>query len=201
MAQNCYFFGTFNPPHLGHIRLAKGIQAEFGFEKIIFVPSFCPPHKISIDFKHRYNMLKLCVDEGLGEVSDIESRLEVPSYTFQTVNFLQKQQKADNDNVSSVRIPFIIGYDALLGIEKWKNPEILKQKLEFIVLKRNTGAKDVDVERFLADGYRYKMAKTLGCVDVSSREIREKIKANSDIGGLVDIKVKEYIDEHRLYGI
>ena len=42
----CYFFGTFNPIHLGHIEIARQVKEKAGFEQIIFVPSYMPPHKI-----------------------------------------------------------------------------------------------------------------------------------------------------------
>ncbi len=201
MGQNCYFFGTFNPPHRGHISLARAIKAEFNFDKIIFVPAFCPPHKETLDFIHRYNMLKLCVDKDLGEVSDIESRLGCPSYTFQTVNYLLNSKKTDNSCVSSVQIPFIIGYDALIGIKKWKNPEILKEKLEFIVLKRHSGVEKSDIEALSREGFRVKPAKTIDYIDVSSNQIREMVSNKKHITGLVDDKVREYIDDKQLYRI
>lgn len=199
MGQNCYFFGTFNPPHCGHISLARAIKEEFNFNKIIFVPAFCPPHKETLDFEHRYNMLKLCVDKDLGEVSDIESRLECPSYSFQTVNYLSNSENYHNNGVSSVQIPFIIGYDAFIGIKKWKNPEILKEKLEFIVLKRHSGVKKADIEALSREGFRVKLAKTVEYYDVSSNQIRAMAAAGKHIRGLVDDRVREYIDDKQLY--
>lgn len=198
---NCYFFGTFNPPHLGHIGLAKKVKEEFNFDKIIFVPAYLPPHKESLDFYHRYNMLKLCVSNSFGEVSDIESRLNPPSYTFQTINYLSK-------NLSNgKKIPFIIGYDAFINIEKWKNPEILKEKIEFIVLKRRENGKDAKEEAeleakimaLLDKGFDFKIAKTIDYFDVSSNQIRDLAQNNEDIGKFVDKKVEGYIDAHGLY--
>lgn len=197
---NCYFFGTFNPPHLGHINLAKRVQREFNFNKIIFVPAYLPPHKKSLDFYHRYNMLKLCVDDSFGEVSDIESRLNPPSYTFQTINYLSKSLSKGE------KIPFIIGYDAFINIKKWKNPEILKEKIEFIVLKRRSGKDATEEDRVEAiinklfdEGYSFKIAKTIDYFDVSSNQIRDLAKNNEDIGNFVDKKVEGYIDAHGLY--
>ena len=108
------------------------------FDKIIFMPAFCPPHKETLDFYHRYNMVKLAVDEPYLEVSDLESKLEAPSYSYRTASRLFE----DNGG----KIPFIIGYDAFINIEKWKNPEILKEKIEFIVLKRRENGKDAKEE-------------------------------------------------------
>ena len=201
---DCYFFGTFNPPHLGHISLAKAVKAEFGFEKIIFVPAFLPPHKKTLDFIHRYNMLKLTVDNVLGQVSDIESRLATPSYSFQTVNVLYETIFGTKKARSYNKIPFIIGYDAFIDIEKWKNPDILIEKLEFIVLKRHscTKEKDVKTEDIMAlkdRGYTFRLAKNVEYYDVSSNNIRALAAQNGDISEFVDKKVEEYIYEYKLY--
>ena len=70
---NCYFFGTFNPIHLGHIEIARQVKEKLGFEKIIFVPSFMPPHKVDDleTFIHRLEMVKLAA--GAENTSDIET--------------------------------------------------------------------------------------------------------------------------------
>ncbi len=201
---DCYFFGTFNPPHLGHISLAKRVKAEFGFEKIIFVPAFLPPHKKTLDFIYRYNMLKLSVDDTLGQVSDIESRLNVPSYSFQTVNALYEMVFGTENTRSYNKIPFIIGYDAFIDIERWKNPDILREKLEFIVLKRHSCTKEKDIKEedimALKDrGYTFRLAKNVEYYDVSSNNIRDLVAKNEDISRFVDKKVEEYIYEHKLY--
>ena len=61
----CTFFGTFNPIHNAHIGLAQVVEKQFNFDKILFVPAFCPPHKTS-DKKmaqHRLNMVKLALEK------------------------------------------------------------------------------------------------------------------------------------------
>ena len=184
----CYFFGTFNPPHIGHINLAKKVLAEFNFDKIIFVPSNVPPHKKEfIDGYHRFNMLKLLEDEKI-KVSDIELKMEPPSYTYKTIQALLKNEK----------INFIIGFDAFKNIETWKNPEYLKEKLHFIVLKRR-GDKREEIEKLCLRGYDFEIADNIDIVDVSSTEIRKKLEKNEDVTDLIDEKIKRYIDENGLY--
>lgn len=185
----CYFFGTFNPPHKGHIELAKKVLEEFNFEKIIFVPSNVPPHKSEfIEGIHRFNMLKL-VEEDKIKVSDIELKMETPSYTYKTVEKLLGDSK---------KLNFIIGFDAFKNIETWKNPEYLKEKLHFIVLKRS-GDKREEIEKLKSKGYDFTIADNIDTVDVSSTEIRKKIQNNENIDNLIDKKVKRYIDENGLY--
>ena len=184
----CYFFGTFNPPHIGHINLAKKILDEFNFDKIIFVPSNVPPHKKEfIDGCHRFNMLKLLENNKI-KVSDIELKMEPPSYTYKTIKKLYKGEK----------INFLIGFDAFKDIETWKNPEFLKEKLHFIVLKRK-GDKREEIEKLALFGYDFIIADNIDMVDISSSEIRKKLENNEDISGLIDEKIKRYIDENGLY--
>jgi len=188
----CYFFGTFNPPHNGHITLAAKVKEEFGFDKIIFVPAFVPPHKSTLDFKHRFNMTKLAVPPELGIVSDVEAHLEPPSYTCKTAEHLFIGTRG-------AKIPFIIGYDAFIDIEKWKNPEILKEKLFFIVLKRRGGAKKEDILKLKDKGFEFELAKTILYLDISSRNIRDCVFRGLSIENFVDKKVGEYIYENGLY--
>ena len=185
----CYFFGTFNPPHKGHIELAKKVLDEFNFEKIIFVPSNVPPHKSEfIEGFHRFNMLKLIEEEKI-KVSDIELKMDIPSYTYKTVEKLLGDNK---------KLNFIIGFDAFKNIETWKNPEYLKEKLHFIVLKRR-GDKKEEIEKLKLKGYDFIIADNIDMVDVSSTEIRKKIQNNENINNLIDGKVKRYIEENGLY--
>ena len=185
----CYFFGTFNPPHKGHIGLARKVLNEFNFDKIIFVPSNVPPHKKDfVSGIQRYNMLKLLEDDKI-RVSDIELRLGVPSYTYRTIQILAEDDK---------KINFIIGYDSFKGIENWKNPEILKEKLHFIVLKR-TGDKREEIEKLKLKGYDFEIADNIDVIDVSSTDIRKRLLNNEDTEDLIDEKIKRYIDENGLY--
>ena len=193
---NCYFFGTFNPPHLGHILLAQSVKQEFCFEKIVFVPAFSPPHKETLDFFHRYNMLKLAVDPSFGEVSDIESKLPVPSFSFRTINKIYENSKPKE--LWDGKIPFITGYDAIMGIENWKNPGILKEKLKFIVLKRHSGTTEADIFALSDKGYDFVLSKSK-YFDIESAKIRKMVSRGEDIKNFVDKNIEGYINEHRLY--
>ncbi len=192
---NCYFFGTFNPPHLGHILLAEHIRREFSFEKIIFVPAFAPPHKETLDFSHRFNMLKLCIKTDIEEVSDIEKDIEPPTYSYKTINKICAFAKKE---LFDGKVPFILGYDAFIGIEKWKNPEILKEKVKFIVLKRHSGVSDKEILALKDKGYDFKISKA-EYFDVESNKIRKMAAKGLDISKFVDKKVEGYINEHKLY--
>ena len=191
----CYFFGTFNPVHLGHIEIARRVKELFDFEKVVFVPSFIPPHK-SLDiasFVHREEMLKLSAGED--NVSNIESKLKPPSYTYRTI---EKLLEIDNTE----RINFIIGYDQFFQIESWREPEILKEKLNFIVVprrfKNGQTMGNKALEYLKNKGYVFEIAN-IDFLDVSSEMIRKYVENGQEITGLVTKEVREYIEKFGLY--
>ena len=188
----CYYFGTFNPVHIGHIKTAKDIISKLGYDKVIFVPASCPCHKeLAINSIDRLNMLKLIEDEYL-KVSDIEFKLPKPSYSYRTIQEILKNKNEGE------KVKYIIGFDAFKNIENWKNPEYLKKNVHFIVLKR-TGELREEIEKLKDKGFDFEITDSIDTIDVSSTEIRNKIRAGLDFSGLVDEKVKRYIDENELY--
>lgn len=188
----CYYFGTFNPVHIGHIKTAKDIISKLGYDKVIFVPASCPCHKeLTINSVDRLNMLKLIEDEYL-KVSDIEFKLPKPSYSYRTIQEILKNKNEGE------KVNYIIGFDAFKNIENWKNPEYLKKNVHFIVLKR-TGELREEIEKLKDKGFDFEITDSIDTIDVSSTEIRNKIRTGLDFSGLVDEKVKRYIDENELY--
>lgn len=188
----CYYFGTFNPVHIGHIKTAKDIISKLGYDKVIFVPASCPCHKeLTINSIDRLNMLKLIEDEYL-KVSDIEFKLPKPSYSYRTIQEILKNKNEGE------KVNYIIGFDAFKNIENWKNPEYLKKNVHFIVLKR-TGELREEIEKLKDKGFDFEITDSIDTINVSSTEIRNKIRAGLDFSGLVDEKVKRYIDENELY--
>lgn len=191
---NCYFFGTFNPIHLGHLEIARKVKEKMNFDRIIFVPSFMPPHKVDglESFSHRFNMVKLAVGD---DVCDIERKLSVPSYTYRTIEKLFEDE-------GGKKVNFIIGYDQFFKLESWKNPEILKEKIHFIVIPRRfqngqTLAKGA-FDYFKNKGFSFSVVD-IDFLDVSSSMIRKFVSESGDITGLTTGKVKNYIENNRLY--
>ncbi len=187
----CYYFGTFNPVHNGHLKTAYDLIKKMGFDSVVFIPAYYPYHKtVLTNSKDRLNMLKL-IENGELKVSDIEFKLKTPSYSYRTVEELLKNKKGE-------KINFVIGFDAFRQIESWKNTEYLKKHVRFFVLKRN-GEKREDIEKLKEKGYDFVITDPIDTIDISSSEIRRKVKIGESIEGLVDEKVKRYIDENSLY--
>jgi len=191
----CYFFGTFNPIHLGHVEIARKVKELAGFDKVIFVPSYMPPHKVEglASYADRLEMAKLAV--GIDNVSDIERTLKVPSYTYRTIEKLYEE----NNNQ---KINFIIGYDQFFKLESWREPEKLREMINFIVIPRKFQNGQVMSERafdyFKNKGYSFEVLN-INFLDVSSSMIRAMAEHNYDITGLTTSGVKEYIERNRLY--
>lgn len=191
---DCYFFGTFNPIHLGHIEIARRVRELAGFDKVIFVPSYMPPHKIDdlLPYAQRLEMVKIAVGEDC--TSDIEHKLKVPSYTYRTVEYLFEQSKE--------KVNFIIGYDQFFKLESWKEPEILKKLINFVVIPRKFQNGQVMGDRafdyFKNRGYEFQVLN-IDFLDVSSSMIRKLLANNEDITGLTTPEVKKYIEDNRLY--
>ncbi len=176
------FPGTFNPIHQAHIKMAEFALQHYGFDKIIFIPSYIPPHKnIDKDLaRHRLNMVKIAVSQNPGfEISDIEYKSEGKSYSLFTVKKIIEKYNIQN------RLNFIIGTDAFEKIESWYKADELKKLVHFIVFSR-------DITLTPKQGVDYELAP-MEFIDISSTQIR-----NDHAGGTID-KVKEYINQNDLY--
>ena len=113
--------------------MAQFALQKYGFEKIIFIPSYIPPHKqVNSNLaKHRFNMVKLVCDKiSKFEVSDIEYKSENTSYTLITVKKIIDKYKIEG------RLNFIIGTDAFGKIRSWYKVDKLKNLVHFIVFPR-----------------------------------------------------------------
>ena len=189
----CIFSGTFNPIHNAHLKMAEYVLKNFGFDKILFIPAYKPPHKgynpnLSM---HRYNMVELAVKTNPHfDISDIEFRRENKSYTYDTVVQLYKLFDIEGE------INLIIGTDAFKQIETWHEAEKLKQIVDFIVFIRENDK--VELNYLKNKGYNFKLMP-MKFMDISSTEIREKIADGKSIKSLVTQEVEDYIKENGLY--
>ena len=192
----CVFQGTFNPIHSAHLRVAKFVMDKYNFDKLLFIPAYNPPHK-NCDIgmaQHRYNMVELALKPyDKIEACDIEYRRKGVSYTYLTICELIKKY-----NLQWGKINFIIGTDAFEKIESWYEIDKLKELVHFIVFPRENNFNPQKLENLRNKGYDF-VIETLEFEDISSTELREKIKNNKSIKNLVSKKVEEYIYQNGLY--
>lgn len=194
----CLFCGTFNPVHNAHIRMAQYVLRKFDFEKVIFIPSYIPPHKTTqgVSAENRMEMVRLAINgQKRFEVSDIEFQLAQKyekSYTYLTILELRKLFNTEE------KFNFIIGTDAFEKIESWYEADKLKGLLKFIVSRRGD---DCDLSRFdylREKGFDFDFTN-LAFYDISSTELRNKISRGESISDLVPAAVEDYIIENGLY--
>ncbi len=193
----CVFQGTFNPIHNAHLRVAKYVLNKYNFDKLLFIPAYKPPHKNYDDnmSMHRLNMVKLAVEDEHNskiEVSDIEYKREGKSYTYLTICELYKQYEIEG------KINFIIGTDAFKDIESWYETDKLKKLVKFTVFIRENDFSSLGYNYLRDKGYDF-IFDELTFEDISSTELREKIKNGQNIDGLINNSVKEYIKRNGLY--
>lgn len=182
------FGGTFNPIHFGHLVLAQQAYEKLKLDKVIFIPSFQPPHKKSPNITsafHRYNMVRLAIEKNRRfEISDIEIKRRGRSYLIETLKQLRKKYP-------KAKLFFISGSDVSDQIYKWKSIKEILNLSKFVLAKR--------------PGYRLKKYnKNISVIsitelDISSSMIRRKIDTGQSVRYLMPMRVYNYIKQKRLY--
>lgn len=189
------FQGTFNPIHKAHLRVAEFVVNKYNFDKFLFIPAYKPPHKncdLSLAF-HRLNMVKLAVScNDKFSVSDIEYHRECKSYTYLTICELYKRYDVDG------KICFVIGTDAFKNIESWYEADKLKKFVKFIVFVREDNFHISSYDYLKEKGYDFEF-QSLPFEDISSTELRNKIKNKENIECYVTKEVEDYIYKNELY--
>lgn len=188
--------GTFNPIHNGHIALADAAYKAFSLDKILFMPSgnsYMKQHVL--DNSKRVSMVSKAIESiSYFELSTIEVERFGNTYTSETLQQLTQQNP-------DVQYYFIMGADSLFHIEKWKDPEIIFQLSTLICMVRDDynmadiKKKGAELAQRGADILYLNMPK----IDISSTDIRNRVKLHQSISELVPEKVEKYILQEHLY--
>jgi nicotinate-nucleotide adenylyltransferase len=188
---------AFNPPHLGHLALAQEAAWQLGLAEVILVPTGHAPHKRIADDpgkEARMEMTKLAAaGDDRFSVSALEVEREGPSYTYETLEALA-EERGDRDLV------FVMGADAAVGLESWREPERVVE-LARLAVARRAGVSDADVVETM---------RSLGCegratmlempqFGVSSSAVRERAKQGRPLRYLVPDPVADFIAERGIY--
>ena len=191
--------GTFDPIHMGHLRMAEHVFQRMDLENILFIPAYVPPHKLGQDFapaQDRYAMTKLAIaDNPHFTVSDMELQRTGVSYTIDTIRQLHEQY-GDRE------LYFIIGADSVAQLHTWHNIEEMLELTRFVAVWR-PGYEDAMEELVRHLGLQAKERVLLldtPVYDISSTEIRTRIRQGASLAGLVPDTVEKYIYEQGLYG-
>jgi len=188
---------AFNPPHLGHLALAQEALWQLGLDEVILVPTGEAPHKRIADDpgrEARMEMARLAAAEDERfSVSSLEVEREGPSYTYETLEALAE------DRVDT-QLVFVMGADAAVGLESWRNPERVVE-LASLAVARRAGVSEADVDAVLRSLGAGERATTLEMPQfgVSSSAVRERARQGRPLRFLVPDPVASFIEEKGIY--
>ena len=183
------FFGSFNPIHNGHLMVASYIANHTDVKQVWLVVSPQNPHKPQSSLLKEYDRLHLAQIAIEGDpqlkVTDIEFKLPKPSYTIDTLTYIQEQYPQHEFSV-------IMGGDSFQNLPKWKNFEALKKNYKFIVYRRP----GFDITETYGADITYLEAPML---ELSATLIRNNRKNGITIRYLVPDKVKDEIENNNYF--
>jgi nicotinate-nucleotide adenylyltransferase len=195
--------GTFNPPHLGHLAVARCALAQLDLDAVALVPSHTPPHKRALDAvalagpAQRLRMCELAVagHDGLSACA-LEVRRGGPSYTVDTLLSLHALRP-------DIQPTLILGSDVARTLPAWRAPARLLGLARLAVAER-AGDGRAEVAAALASlgaGAEEVVYLQMPTVDVSSTIVRRRVAEGGDVDGLVGSAVASYIAQHGLYRV
>ncbi len=186
--------GTFNPIHYAHLISAEQVRAGLGYDKILFIPSARPPHKVAdadiIEPEHRYQMVLLAIAGNPHfEGSRIELERAGPSYTVETLKALKEIYG------ETTELAWIIGADSLIEYKVWRNFDEVLQRCVMIATTRP----NYNLNRVPLEIRKRVTTFPITGVDISATVIRNRVRKGHSIQYLVPEGVHAYIEQHRLY--
>jgi nicotinate-nucleotide adenylyltransferase len=209
------FGGTFNPIHFGHLRPAEEIGEEFDLDPVLFIPAAAPPHKKKegiLSAPLRLEMVRLAVsDNPRFSASGVELERPGKSYSIQTIEHFRREFGPE------ARLHFILGLDAFLEINTWKDFPVFFHLCHFVVMTRPGFEKKFSREHLpveLAEDFCYD-TRTMGyahvsgffvypreitALDISSTRIRDFLAAGRSVRYLLPGPVEAFIRRNQLYG-
>ena len=194
-----FFGGTFNPPHNGHINLAREWSDRLSLDRILMTPTGTPPHKESSDVpgEARFEMCRIAAEEsdGLLEAYDFEVRRSgQKSYSVITLSALHEEYPVSE-------IFMIMGADMFMSLESWYDFDRLKTLAVFCTMPRGgiTFSQLEEHRLHLKERGCPGLVSDLPEMVISSTEVRRRVSGGESIHGLVPEGVEKYIYAHGIY--
>ncbi|MBI5601282.1 MAG: nicotinate (nicotinamide) nucleotide adenylyltransferase [Gemmatimonadetes bacterium] len=181
------FGGTFDPPHVGHWLAAVDAVEALALDEVVWVPAAQQPLKAGVssaDTAHRLAMARLMV------LGDTRFRVDAVELERGGLSFTVDTLRAYRERYPDAALFLLLGRDAAASLPKWREPEVIRELAEIVVLTRGGEAAS------LPSGVRELPTRR---VDVSATEIRERVAAGRSIRGFVPDAVAAYIAAHGLY--
>jgi nicotinate-nucleotide adenylyltransferase len=191
--------GTFDPIHNGHVAAAAAAQDQLGLDTITLIPSHIPPHRrdpVGATSEQRFEMARLAAAERPGwSASRIELNREGPSYTYDTLVAMG----------GGTQIFFITGADAFAEIATWSRYPAVLDLANFVVVSRPGITLD-SLRARVPSAFRDRPSASTRVIlvdahtpDISSTDIRRRVRAGDSLSGFVPDSVARYIAAQRLY--
>ncbi len=192
--------GSFNPVHYGHLKMAEAAMESSHFSKVLFIPTGTPYHKEQkslLPFSDRLKLLELAIENCPDfAFSPIEGEREGNSYTFDTVRELLRQNPTESYSL-------LIGTDQFLTLRSWHKIAELGKLVDFYIANRNG---EMTFSTFQKEKKALEKEFSLHCkffsmpaIDLSSTEIRNRLKEGKSIHGMLPKPVEEYILKKGFY--
>ena len=193
--------GTFSPPHIGHVNVARAIEKSENPDKLLIIPTYISPHKSQDQEATPEQRLEMCrlafSSVECACVSDMEIKREGKSYTYLTLKEICNEERD---------VMLVCGTDMILTFDCWyMSEEIFKMATIAYVRRENDDDISRQIESKLAE-YRDKYNANIKeikieTIEMSSSEIREKIAKNIDVSDCIPESVKDYIEKWKIYRI
>lgn len=190
--------GTFDPPHNGHLSMARQVRDRLKLESVIFVPAGQPWFKSEMPVSpagDRLEMVKLAIaSHPFFKLSSIEIDRPGPSYTVDTLVQLRSELSSETE------LLFLIGWDSLAQLPDWREPSRMIGLCTLVALPRPGYAPDLAaLENRIPGISGHIIMLDIPQMEVSATDIRERVARGGDISKLVPERVAEYIRDTGLY--
>jgi nicotinate-nucleotide adenylyltransferase len=184
------YFGSFNPIHIGHLAIANYMVEYSELDQMWFIVS---PHnplkekKSLLKDYHRLEMVRLAVEEDdRFRASDIEFKLPTPSYTIDTLTYLEEKHPTRE-------FQLVMGADGLRTFHKWKHADLIVEKYHRLIYPRP--GTNIDTTAPIPNA----TVVDAPMMDISSSLIRKAIKEGKDVRHLVPDRAYRYMREMHFY--
>ena len=192
MGKVAIFGGSFDPIHLGHLIIAQDIFEKLELDELRFVPAAQAPMKDDTAIasgEHRLAMIQQAIDGRAGFIADDrELQAGGVNYTIDTVNAILEESP-------DTELSWIIGADHLATLAEWREIKSLASQIQFICADRPS---DKKAEEHLPEGIKLKRIHAHS-IDISSSEIRKRLRTGLPVDFFLPGPVQQYIIEHGLY--
>ena len=203
------FGGAFDPIHLGHIIPIMELRARYSLDKVIYIPTFISNSKKNIEAtpEQRLEMLEISLQNRECEIDRREIDNKNISYTIDTLNSITQ-------DFPDYKLIVIIGQDNLVSLPDWKDFEKVLSLCNIIVMNRQTSNETKQSQKYLeilknricSDRSVFNnqsngniIIEQTTSINITSTDIREKLRRGEPIEGLVDKKLENWLKQNRIY--